>query len=960
MNANHLRMWVMLFDAWLFVCISTAAQEGADEAFRVKREDVFEFAAAPGITRDGDRVEIVFETKGFCDVTVAIEDSGGRIVRHLASGVLGVNAPAPFAKGEKKQRLVWDGKDDSGRYVDDKNSHSVRVSLGLKPQFEKTLFWSPYKRVPFRFVTRAGDGASYNPPVFAAAEEGVYVFDSTSDIDQLRLYDRKGDYKRTVYPFPAGKLGEVQGIKRVRFPQSGRELPFKNFYYGTTMLTSGISTESGLYRLHPSMRDGGSSATAMAVAGGRVALAEVSVNRLAGDGSTGGIDLSGPHVAQTVRIDNGKEVLVSPRSAALSPGAKWLYLTGYFFHGGHPSSADWDWLPAVFRVPYSGEGKLEVFAGDAEKGKTGTAPGAFQAPMAVACDAKGRVYVADYLNDRIQVFGEDGKFLKALAVNRPVQVVVHPKTQDLFVFSWYVANQLYYSGKGTASDDRLKPKMIHFGAFDAPEVKANYTLPLVGHPGQRPTTDYTGMQFRATVDGWADPPAIWLVPGGASAHTTLEEVGLRVLVPKDGKLVQVRDFSADAKRAVARLKPPSEYRQRLYVNPAKPNMLYVGEGQVGVRKAFTTVVAIDAETGKCDELELPLSAEDLCFDAEGFAFLRTGNEVVRYDSRTWREVPWDYGEEKSVQFSSDSKGSEAMSALILPQTSTYWHHPGLGVNSKGELAVGCYTDSERHSRKEETSAFSAVKGKHYAVRLYPGRPKGATVYIWDRHGKMIREDAVTSLGTVDGVQIDSDGNVYAAVGANRMVGDKPYFDYMAGSWAKLKAGESKALTSSTAVPVAMGQASAPKRQRDLAPGNGPEWLDGAEWIYGGVGFSGLNAKHFAGACACWNYRCTLDFFARSFAPEVQHGSVAVLDAAGNVLVRIGQYGNADDGVPLNRAGGPASPQTIGGDEVALFYAPYVATLTDRRLYIADPGNARILSVRLGYHTDRKLPLGEAR
>jgi len=42
--------------------------------------------------------------------------------------------------------------------------------------------------------------------------------------------------------------------------------------------------------------------------------------------------------------------------------------------------------------------------------------------------------------------------------------------------------------------------------------------------------------------------------------------------------------------------------------------------------------------------------------------------------------------------------------------------------------------------------------------------------------------------------------------------------------------------------------------------------------------------------------------------------------------------------------------------VGLFHACYLATHTDRRLFIADAGNARILSVKLGYHATEKVEL----
>jgi hypothetical protein len=78
--------------------------------------------------------------------------------------------------------------------------------------------------------------------------------------------------------------------------------------------------------------------------------------------------------------------------------------------------------------------------------------------------------------------------------------------------------------------------------------------------------------------------------------------------------------------------------------------------------------------------------------------------------------------------------------------------------------------------------------------------------------------------------------------------------------------------------------------------------------------------------------------------------VATIDANGNLVTRIGQYGNAD-------SAGPGSPVPLEGDGVGLFH-PFLATRTDRKLFIADPGNNRIVSVKLGYHVAEKVKLGE--
>jgi hypothetical protein len=113
-----------------------------------------------------------------------------------------------------------------------------------------------------------------------------------------------------------------------------------------------------------------------------------------------------------------------------------------------------------------------------------------------------------------------------------------------------------------------------------------------------------------------------------------------------------------------------------------------------------------------------------------------------------------------------------------------------------------------------------------------------------------------------------------------------------------------------------------------------------------------------GGCICWNSRFSKDYFNRSFAPENQNYSVAVIDSSGNLILRVGKYGNIEDGKPLIMEGGPKEPQSIGGDEVGLFYACYVASHTDKRLFIADAGNTRILSVKLGYHSEAKINIKE--
>jgi DNA-binding beta-propeller fold protein YncE len=58
-------------------------------------------------------------------------------------------------------------------------------------------------------------------------------------------------------------------------------------------------------------------------------------------------------------------------------------------------------------VKFSKDGKYLL-----DWGKRGTGPGEFNLPHSVATDSKGLVYVSDRVNNRIQVFDPNGKFLK--------------------------------------------------------------------------------------------------------------------------------------------------------------------------------------------------------------------------------------------------------------------------------------------------------------------------------------------------------------------------------------------------------------------------------------------------------------------------------------------------------------------------------------------------------------------
>ncbi|MCG3180235.1 MAG: hypothetical protein BIFFINMI_02593 [Phycisphaerae bacterium] len=954
---------------------SAPARASADEpagAFTVKREAVFEFDQKPAVTRSGDTVTIRFASKGWCDVTVAVEDTQGHIVRHLASGVLGDNAPPPLQKSSKVQTLTWDSKDDQGRYVTAREQLRIRVSLGLAPRFERTLYWKPQRRIARR------------KPLFEPAPEGVYVYEGNG-FDHLRLYSHQGDYERTVYPLPADKLTAVDGLVWHTYPD-GPKLPLKTNWSQATMLTSGrIGTpityfpDKGIYRsvidtIYHDIHHG-VDATAMVVRADRIALAMYSVNRLATDGSSGGMKLRGPKVDLAFKIDRTDTGPVYPTTAALSPDGRWLYLGGYLGTTMKKASHDivgfneFDAVPLVYRVDMNADDPPAVFLGSADPRKKGAGDGQFKLISALAVDAQGRVYVADHAVGRVQIFSPEGKFLKSFAAESPGRVQVHQKTGDIYVISLPVVSEFGDQfGKGTVTQ---------FGPFENPRKIASWDLPGV-HRAIASWGLLTPAPFEAAVDTWAEPLTVWLAFDWARISVLNQGrqsyPGVQVLQLKEGKLAVVRDFATEARKLIIKPAPPTYWRQRLYANPAN-GTLYVSESDAGVGKSFKDLIRIDPATGRTSRVELPFDAEDMAFSPDGLAALRTERVIARYDPqefvdipirgegnfRVWREVPWDYGEDlDKVAFSSssDRRDGHVTSGIVMP-SNAFWHHGGMGFSPRGNLVASGYYDAKPAPMLgEEPKVFA---GKPYQVKQYPGRMPssgrgGAIIHIWNKHGQLIYEDAAPGLGDINGVEIDRDDNIYVLSAAARIFDGVRHFNDMAGTIIRFPPGKGRVLSMSDRIPLPLPDSLKPKRSPDLVGAQqGTAWVEGADWMFAGVGWGG---KNYGVGCACWNDRFVLDYFARSFGPEMDRYSVAVLDSAGNLITRIGQYGNVDDGLPLIADGGPPHPRSVGGDEVALMYGAYLATWTDHRLYIADPGNVRLLSVKLGYHADETIALSD--
>ena len=161
------------------------------------------FTSKPSAKKEKNGVAISFGVSKATDVEIAILDAQGKIIRHLAAGLLGPNAPHPFKKNSLSQSIIWDRKDDDGRPV--KGALNARVRIAMRPKLDRIIAPSSSRSGP---ITALG----------VAASGELYVLSNHGKAGGVSLYalDRKGRYLRTIFPSPANlKPEQVKGLERI-------------------------------------------------------------------------------------------------------------------------------------------------------------------------------------------------------------------------------------------------------------------------------------------------------------------------------------------------------------------------------------------------------------------------------------------------------------------------------------------------------------------------------------------------------------------------------------------------------------------------------------------------------------------------------------------------------------------------------------------------------------------------
>ena len=366
--------------AWVVIgCCAMAVTAGAMGRKPEREPERPGFVGALSVSLKNGQAAISFETDRWCDATVAIEDTEGRRIRHLAAGMLGDNAPPPLQQKSRRQLLVWDGKDDSGQLVD-MSGCRVTVTLGLRHRFDRAMGHSHYTIGEVKALT-------------VDAQGDLLVLEGYS-VPSLKRFSRKGEYRRTLLPHDPGLPAKQRAGVRTWTRLDGKEVP----YLVNMRDPYDALSATGLYGL---MRSG-----PMAVVNGRILLAGPGGNRVVVLGADGSIPSSmrGPRVVG--ESDGGVFGMVANAEGTA------LYASG---------------KSGVYRLALNEKDATpeRFVATGAELGK----------PRGLALDAQNRLIVCDSQKGRIARFDAQGALADTLAVPRPLQTAVSRRNGALYVLA---------------------------------------------------------------------------------------------------------------------------------------------------------------------------------------------------------------------------------------------------------------------------------------------------------------------------------------------------------------------------------------------------------------------------------------------------------------------------------------------------------------------------------------------
>ena len=848
-------------------------------------------ATLPGplkVERVADGVKITFTVSAPTDVEVGILDAKGKVVRHLAAGLLGKNAPAPLKKDTLRQELLWDGRDDLGQRPEGA-PFKVQVRVGVKPRLQKMLGWDGQTMGPIRALAVGAGGEVY---VVIASWVGRGRV-------ELRVLDRSGKYLRTIMPYPAGTPADrAKSVGQLEI--DGERLPvvFSGHGHSLSPLTVGLPRQNMTWNPKGHLVMASTLATAFEHGLPRHLLALHPQG-----GAPDGMPFVGPELRPPTGITWGHGEGDDPcfDHLAVSPDGKWIYYAPTTFFSPH----------CVFRLAWGEDHGSGMEAGwFGEENRPGHDQTHLNDPQGLAVDAQGRVYVCDRGNNRVVIVSPDGRTAGSFPLDNPEQIAVHPKSGEIYVFCRQappgtkpkdigpMSTSEYRAWRAREAERRAKrpapkpPRLVKFSPFGQAE------------PRQVAILD-TGLDLMA-LDPESSPPRLWA--SIKNRLTPIDDKGERLEVgqPVDGGtgLMHPAYVAGD----------PARNRVLLYQYSSN-----------------FKVFALDLTTGAKSTLLTGLS--DFAIAPDGSLY-GTGpyntNQLLRFGA-----------DGKPLAFPGSDTNVAKTGALWVGGVNLGAR--GVAVSPKGDVYV--IRAANQRAVQSRVDMYGA-DGRLKKAAIVDGLGIGDCGIAVDAADNIYLGVNVKPKDRL--YQDEFRGKVPEA---NWLCWAQWTWGYRPAPWqysmrneylyhwgAVMKFGpEGGAFYGRGSTQYGQRKNAAKVARVENAPEGAAEYMSGylyhsvkavgAQWRYAGMGIVPTSERQWGDpACVCMGSRLAVDAYGRVFMPNCFRFCVEVLDPAGNRLARIGRYGNPDDQGDFYFAW-PAFVSAAGG-----------------RLFVSDGVNRRVVVV----------------
>jgi len=838
------------------------------------------FTEKPGAARVKGGQRITFAVSAPTDVEVSVLDADGRIVCHLAAGVLGAKTPPPPPlKPGLKQTLLWDGKTDTGVAAAG-GPFSVRVRLGMRAELDG-----------FLAERRESIGALRGLATDAGGNLYVYA-------GSMQVFDREGKYVKTLMPMPADLA------KKRLLPFNSSSIPY--WLKGKPLNVPGKYFQPRNYRgtapwFYPGRTSVLSFLAPRLTADGRLLLYySDDLARLHTDGG------ATPDEPFWQRIWKGRKRTNNYRvtfgfMAVPSPDGKFVYLSGLADpKSGFPSGR-------IYLAKAAPGSRMEPFADVAGKAPP---PPFYRADVLAGadCDKDGDLLVCDWGNDRVRVFGPDGKETGGFAVAGPEVVACHRKTGHVYVVSTRPAARKGWVKRMLVKLDSWKKDAKKLAEIALPEMVFMY-----GTVGSGAKTIFG---IHMALDESADPAVVW-IGQSVSCRTVRgrsrrKECYLWRLEDRKNGFVKTEDL-------LDRSRDHFGIMTRLAVHPETDQVVFSD------LSGFAE--SVNGLTG--EPMTLPFeTAIDMGVGLDGHWYVHPGGiydgPICRFDkSFTPLPVP---GKKGNKRYPSNTVGK------VYARWGAGYCAPGVAADQTGRVySLQMYTWA-----KYAVAAFGRD-----GVPADPGRMKDDAAM---QKCTRFRSALIGPIGDrLGGIQVDWQGNVY--VGKKLLpVGHRPPagFETIYTGYFGLTGSIIKFAPSGGAILDAKDGAGRKGLPAGLRWERGSSkvknvFLEGALKLYPGLGSIGGS---FGGGCMCRQPSFQLDGWGRLFYPNAITSSVRIVDNAGNLIQQFGHYGNID-------SRGPGEDSAIKTPPVPLGW-PQAVGVSGTKVYVLDVLNSRIVRMNKVY------------